>query len=63
MGFKEQQWTKQAGLGGLFVVHWTIPWLDLLEDFLCTWESIADGWIQTIVSGEMIAIDQTLIVK
>lgn len=25
MGFKEQQWTKQAGLGGLFVVHWTIP--------------------------------------
>jgi hypothetical protein len=31
MGAKEQQWAEQANLGGLFVVYWIIPQLNLLE--------------------------------
>jgi hypothetical protein len=34
---------RKADLGGIFVVHWTIPWGKLLEEFLCTWESTEDG--------------------
>jgi hypothetical protein len=47
-------------LDGLFVVHWTIPRLNLL---LHIWESIDDGCIQVVVCGEKIAIDQLLIVQ
>jgi len=50
-------------LGGLFVVHWTVPQPDLLEEFLHMWESTKDGQIQTIVCGERINVDQMLIVK
>ncbi len=63
MGSKEKQWAKWIDLGGLFVVHWTIPRLDMLEGFLRTWESIEDGQIWAIVNGERITIDQALIVK
>jgi hypothetical protein len=45
MGSQEQQWVERVGLGGLFVVHLTVPKLDLLEEFLHTWESIKDGQI------------------
>ncbi len=45
----------------MFVVCWTIPWLDLFEGFLRTWESIKDGQIQTNVNGERITMDQILI--
>jgi len=48
-------------LGGLFVVHWTIPLANMLEEFLHTWESIEDGQIQIVICGEMITIDQGLI--
>jgi hypothetical protein len=34
-----------------------------LEEFLCTWESIEDGWIQIIVCDEKITIDQTTMRK
>jgi hypothetical protein len=33
MGLKEHEWPIRASLGGLFIVHWTIPWGDLLEEF------------------------------
>ncbi len=63
MGFKEEEWVENANLGGLFAIHWTIPRRDLLEEFLCTWESIEDGWIQIIVCDEKITIDQTTMRK
>jgi len=50
-------------LGGLFVVHWTVPRLDLLEEFLHTWQSIADGHIGIVICGEKITIDQALIIQ
>ncbi len=63
MGSEKWQWAEQADLGGLFVVHWTVPWLDLLEEFLHTLESTKDGQIWTILYGERITIDQMLIAK
>jgi len=48
-------------LGGLFVIHWTIPSANLLEKFLHTWESKKHGQIQAVVCGETITIDQALI--
>jgi hypothetical protein len=48
-------------LGEFFFVHCTIPWTDLLEEFLHTWEAIEDKCIKMVVSGENITIDQTLI--
>jgi hypothetical protein len=62
MGFKEWHWAEQIGLGGLFVVHWIVPQLNLLEKFLHTWDSKEDGHIRTIVCGEKITIDQMLII-
>ncbi len=50
-------------LGGLFAVYWTIPILDLLEEFLHTWESKEYGWIWAIICDEKITIDQMLIMK
>jgi hypothetical protein len=63
MGSNERQWVKRTSLGNLFATHWVVPWLNLLEEFLHTWESIEDGWIWVVVCGEKITIDQTLIVK
>ncbi len=63
MGSKERQWAKWASLGGFFSIHYTIPWIDLLEEFLHTWESTKDKCIKTIVCGENITIDQTLITQ
>ncbi len=51
MGSKERQWIERGGLGGLFVVHWTIPRANLLEEFLHTWESTKDGYIQVVICG------------
>jgi hypothetical protein len=34
-----------------------------LEEFLHTWDSTEDGQIRTIICGERITIDQTLIAK
>ncbi len=31
----EWKWVEHADLG-LFDIHWTIPWGDMLEEFLCT---------------------------
>jgi len=50
-------------LGGLFVVHWIVPQLDLLEDFLHTWESTKDGHIKAIFCGEKTTIELILIVQ
>jgi hypothetical protein len=50
MGSKEQEWAKRASLGGLFTIHWTIPWGDLLEEFLRTWESINNRWTNSNLS-------------
>jgi hypothetical protein len=50
-------------LGGLFIIHLTIPRPDLLEEFLHTWESIKDGQIRVVVCDERITTDQTLIMK
>ncbi len=63
MGSKEWQWVEWAGLGEFFFVHCTIPWTDLLEEFLHTWEAIEDKCIKMVVSGENITIDQTLIAQ
>lgn len=63
MGFKEWQWVEWANLGGLFIIHWKIPWPHLLEDFLHTWESTEDWQIRRIICGEKITIDQVLIIK
>jgi hypothetical protein len=35
-GIQRMIMAKWAELGGLFVVHWTIPQPDLLEEFLHT---------------------------
>jgi hypothetical protein len=45
------------------LVHWTIPQLDLLEEFLQTWESTKVGCIQVVVCGEKITINQMLIAQ
>jgi hypothetical protein len=47
----------------MFTIHWTIPQGDLLEEFLCMWESTKDGQIQVVVHGEKITIDLTLIAQ
>jgi hypothetical protein len=60
MGTKERQWVEQAGLGGLFVIHYIFPWTDLLREFLHTWEYIEDGQIQAIICGKKITINQVL---
>ncbi len=52
-----------VSLGGLFGVHCTVPWSNLLEAFLQTWESTKYGQMWIIVNGEKIMIDQTLIAK
>ncbi len=57
MGLKEQESLARANLEGLFTVHWTIPWGDLLGDFFCTWEFTKDGKIRALVCGEKIVID------
>ncbi len=43
--------------------YWIVPWSNLLEGFLWTWEITKDGWIWAIINGERITIDQTLIAK
>jgi hypothetical protein len=63
MGFKKQEWVEHAILGGLFVVHFTITRGDLLEEFLCTWESIEDGRIQITICDGKITIDQATMRK
>jgi hypothetical protein len=45
------------------LVHWTIPQLDLLEEFLQTWESTKVGCIRVVVCGEKITINQMLIAQ
>ncbi len=60
MGTKERQWVEQVGLGGLFIIHYIVPWTDLLREFLHTWEYIEDGQIQAIVCGKKITINQVL---
>jgi hypothetical protein len=57
MEAKEQQWAKWTDLGGLFPIHWIVPRIDLLEDFLHTWESTKDGQNQANVCGKKITID------
>lgn len=52
-----------GSLDGLFVVHYIVPWTDLLEEFLHIWESIEDGRIRAIVCREKITIDETLITQ
>jgi hypothetical protein len=37
--------------------------MNMLEEFLHTWESTKDGCIRTIMCGEKIIVDQTLIVQ
>jgi len=60
---KEQQWAERISLGGLFVIHWIVPQLDLLEDFLHTWESTKGGHIRAIFCGENITIKLVLIAQ
>jgi hypothetical protein len=63
MRSKERPWAKRIDSGGLFVVHWTIPQANPLEEFLHIWESAKYGQIRTMICGERITVDQTLIVK
>ncbi len=60
MGAKEWQWVERAGLGGLFVVHYIVPWTHLLREFLHTWDYTKDGRIQAIVCGKKITINHVL---
>jgi hypothetical protein len=59
---KSDNGQNKQDLGGLFAIHGILPRPNLLEEFLRTWESIKDGHITTIIYGEKITIDQTLIV-
>jgi hypothetical protein len=57
MESNELKWVKRASLESMFNLQWTMPWEDLLWDFLQTWEATKDGWIQERVCGQKILID------
>jgi len=46
MNINKYKWARQIGLENLFILQWTAPQEDPLQDFLQTWEELEDGRIQ-----------------
>ncbi len=56
MDLEVYQWTKWAGLGGVFDIEWFTSRKDLLKVFLQTWEETKDGHVKAQFCGKQILI-------